>query len=149
MPPPSRHNTRNGLDDSSMPRSFPFLVTAVQSIANSSLGSWHWRVMPSGLLMVLRLDKVSSYFARSHEVRQQAKIPCLVPDTSGDNRRMNAEPLRQLHDRKWGRMVLHTTRLPHVLGNKRMFRPRVRFVFFGITTYTFDITQTQVVDERL
>jgi len=62
---------------------------------------------------------------------------------------MNAKPLRQLHDREWGRMVLHAARLPHSLWNERLFSPLVRFLFFGVPAYAFDIAQTEVVDERL
>ena len=43
--------------------------------------------------MVLGLSEVPSYFARSHEVRQQAEISRLVSDAPSDNRRVNAKPL--------------------------------------------------------
>ena len=98
---------------------------------------------------MVALGEVPSYFARSHEVRQQAEIPRLVSDAPSDNRRVNAKPLRQLHHREWGRMVLHSARLPHGIWNERLFSPFVRFVFFGVPAHAFDIAQTQVVDERL
>ena len=110
---------------------------------------WARRATPLELRTVVALGKVSSYFARSYEVRQQAEVSRLVSDASSDNRWMNAKPLRQLHDREWGRMVLHAARLPHSLWNERLFSPLVRFLFFGVPAYAFDIAQTEIVDERL
>ena len=68
-------------------------ITVVQSGTHPSLGRWHRRATLLGLLMVLGLSEVPSYFARAHEVRQQAEISRLVSDAPSDNRRVNAKPL--------------------------------------------------------
>src|SRR5262249_688376 len=103
----------------------------------------------SALRTVVPLGEVPSHLTRSHKVGQQAKIPRLMSDAPGDNRRVNAQPLRQLHHRERGRLVLHTARLPHVLWNEGLFSPRVRFVFFGVPAHAFDLAQTEVVHEPL
>jgi len=61
---------------------------ALASAAFSRGAAW------SALHTVAPLGEVLSHLTRSHKVGQQAKILRLVSDAPGDNRRVNAQPLR-------------------------------------------------------
>ena len=65
--------------------------------------------MPRGLLNIL-LQKLLPQRAGADKMGQQAKVPCLVTDATGNDGRMNAEALRQFHDsqRRW--LVLYLAR---------------------------------------
>src|SRR5262249_26333785 len=134
-----------------LPRSsFPSWEMAVHRVREAlAPAAFSRRAAWSALRTVVPLGEVPSYLTRSHQVGQQAKIPRLVSAAPGHNRRVNAQPLCQLHHRERGRMVLHAARLPHVLWNEGLFSPLVRFIFFGVPAHAFDIAQTEVVDERL
>src|SRR5918992_4906589 len=78
---------------------------------------------------------------------QQTKIPFLVSDATGNDGRMNSEPLRKLHDaqRRW--VVLYLARIPYVLWNKPILGPFIRFGFSRITSRGVHVAKTQIIDE--
>jgi len=75
------------------------------------------------LTAVGSIEKLSSHFAGTNKVGQQSKIPVFVTHPSGDNRRIDFEPLRKFSHRKRRWIVFHSAGLPNGVGNKSIFRP--------------------------
>ena len=80
------------------------------AIRNDGINSGKHSPRLSGLVIRFFRQELLTQRAGADKMGQQAKVPCLVTDATGNDGRMNAEALRQFHDsqRRW--LVLYLAR---------------------------------------